>query len=167
MWPAPSPAVHRVPRTEPTCLSISRRPIKAEDLSRPFFTCKNMNQVAAYTCALSQESVQHPLSITHHWGAVIHRPPGRSWSSLHASGRSRFGARRTAPPSAWHSSQLLCGGGEWGQLEVHAGQACGAVARELGSQRCRWRACFASPKCTTCWSRQHVLPLQNATCCWG
>jgi hypothetical protein len=38
MRPAPSPAVHRVPRTEPTCLSISRRPLKAEDLSRPFFT---------------------------------------------------------------------------------------------------------------------------------
>jgi hypothetical protein len=43
MWPAPSPAVHRVPRTEPTCLSISRRPFKAEDLSRPFFTCNNTN----------------------------------------------------------------------------------------------------------------------------
>jgi hypothetical protein len=43
MWPAPSPAVHRVPRTEPTCLSISRRPLKAEDLSRPFFTCNNTN----------------------------------------------------------------------------------------------------------------------------
>jgi hypothetical protein len=26
MWPAPSPTVHQVPRTEPTCLSISRRP---------------------------------------------------------------------------------------------------------------------------------------------
>jgi hypothetical protein len=43
MWPAPSPAVHQVPRTEPTCLSISRRPLKAEDLSRPFFTCNNTN----------------------------------------------------------------------------------------------------------------------------
>jgi hypothetical protein len=43
MWPAPSPAVHRVPRTEPTCLSISRRPLKAEDLSCPFFTCNNTN----------------------------------------------------------------------------------------------------------------------------
>jgi hypothetical protein len=43
MWPAPSPAVHRVPRTEPTCLSISRRPLKAEDLSRPFFTRNNTN----------------------------------------------------------------------------------------------------------------------------
>jgi hypothetical protein len=43
MWPAPSPAVHRVPRTGPTCLSISRRPLKAEDLSRPFFTCNNPN----------------------------------------------------------------------------------------------------------------------------
>jgi hypothetical protein len=43
MWPIPSPAVHRVPRTEPTCLSISRRPLKAEDLSRPFFTCNNTN----------------------------------------------------------------------------------------------------------------------------
>jgi hypothetical protein len=43
MWPAPSPAVHRVPRTEPTCLSFSRRPLKAEDLSRPFFTCNNTN----------------------------------------------------------------------------------------------------------------------------
>jgi hypothetical protein len=43
MWPAPSLAVHRVPRTEPTCLSISRRPLKAEDLSRPFFTCNNTN----------------------------------------------------------------------------------------------------------------------------
>jgi hypothetical protein len=43
MWPTPSPAVHRVPRTEPTCLSISRRPLKAEDLSRPFFTCKDTN----------------------------------------------------------------------------------------------------------------------------
>jgi hypothetical protein len=43
MWPALSPAVHRVPRIEPTCLSISRRPLKAEDLSRPFFTCNNMN----------------------------------------------------------------------------------------------------------------------------
>jgi hypothetical protein len=43
MWPAPSPAVHRVPRTEPTCLSISQRPLKAEDLSRPFFTCNNTN----------------------------------------------------------------------------------------------------------------------------
>jgi hypothetical protein len=43
MWPSPSPAVHRVPRTEPTCLSISRRPLKAEDLSRPFFTCNNTN----------------------------------------------------------------------------------------------------------------------------
>jgi hypothetical protein len=42
-WPAPSPAVHLVPRTEPTCLSISRRPLKAEDLSRPFFTCNNTN----------------------------------------------------------------------------------------------------------------------------
>jgi hypothetical protein len=41
MWPAPSPAVHRVPRTEPTCLSISWRPLKAEDLSHPFFTCDN------------------------------------------------------------------------------------------------------------------------------
>jgi hypothetical protein len=30
MWPAPSLAIHRVPRTEPTCLSISRRPLKAE-----------------------------------------------------------------------------------------------------------------------------------------
>jgi hypothetical protein len=66
MWPAPSPAVHRVPRTEPTCLSISRRPLKAEDLSRPVFTCNNTNLAAAYTCALSQESVQYPLSITHH-----------------------------------------------------------------------------------------------------
>jgi hypothetical protein len=66
MWPAPSPAVHRVPRTEPTCLSISRRPLKAEDLSRPFLTCNNTNLAAAYTCVLSQESVQHPLSITHH-----------------------------------------------------------------------------------------------------
>jgi hypothetical protein len=61
MWPAPSPAVHRVPRTEPTCLSISRRPLKAEDLSRPFFTCNNTNWAVAYTCALSQESVQHSL----------------------------------------------------------------------------------------------------------
>jgi hypothetical protein len=43
MWPTPSPAVHRVPRTEPTCLSISQRPLKAEDLSRPFFTCNNKN----------------------------------------------------------------------------------------------------------------------------
>jgi hypothetical protein len=43
MCPAPSPAVHRVPRTEPTCPSISRRPLKAEDLSRPFFTCNNTN----------------------------------------------------------------------------------------------------------------------------
>jgi hypothetical protein len=43
MWPAPSLAVHRVPRTEPTCLSISRRPLKAEDLSLPFFTCNNTN----------------------------------------------------------------------------------------------------------------------------
>jgi hypothetical protein len=43
MWPAPSPAVHRVPRTEPTCPSICRRPLKAEDLSRPFFTCNNTN----------------------------------------------------------------------------------------------------------------------------
>jgi hypothetical protein len=43
MRPAPSPAVYRVPRTEPTCLSISRRPLKAEDLSRPFFTCNNTN----------------------------------------------------------------------------------------------------------------------------
>jgi hypothetical protein len=43
MWPAPSLVVHRVPRTEPTCLSISRRPLKAEDLSRPFFTCNNTN----------------------------------------------------------------------------------------------------------------------------
>jgi hypothetical protein len=43
MWPAPSPVVHRVPRTEPTYLSISRRPLKAEDLSRPFFTCNNTN----------------------------------------------------------------------------------------------------------------------------
>jgi hypothetical protein len=43
MWPAPSFAVHRVPRTEPTCLSISWRPLKAEDLSRPFFTCNNTN----------------------------------------------------------------------------------------------------------------------------
>jgi hypothetical protein len=43
MWPTPSPAVHRVPRTEPTCLSISWRPLKAEDLSRPFFTCNNTN----------------------------------------------------------------------------------------------------------------------------
>jgi hypothetical protein len=43
MWPAPSPAVHRVARTEPTCLSISRMPLKAEDLSCPFFTCNNTN----------------------------------------------------------------------------------------------------------------------------
>jgi hypothetical protein len=43
MWPAPSPAVHWVPRTEPTCLSISRRPLKAEDLSRPSFACNNTN----------------------------------------------------------------------------------------------------------------------------
>jgi hypothetical protein len=43
MWPAPSPAVHRVPRLEPTCLSISWRPLKAEDISRPFFTCNNTN----------------------------------------------------------------------------------------------------------------------------
>jgi hypothetical protein len=43
MWLAPSPAAHRVPRTEPTCFSISRRPLKAEDLSRPFFTCNNTN----------------------------------------------------------------------------------------------------------------------------
>jgi hypothetical protein len=43
MWPVPSPAVHRVPRTEPTCLSTSRRPLKAEELSRPFFTCNNTN----------------------------------------------------------------------------------------------------------------------------
>jgi hypothetical protein len=43
LCPAPSPAVHRVPRTEPTCLSISQRPLKAEDLSRPFFTCNNTN----------------------------------------------------------------------------------------------------------------------------
>jgi hypothetical protein len=43
MWPAPSLTTHRVPRTEPTCLSISRRPLKAEDLSRPFFTCNNTN----------------------------------------------------------------------------------------------------------------------------
>jgi hypothetical protein len=43
MWPAPSPAVHRVPRTEPTCLSISRRPLKVEVLSRPFFPCNNTN----------------------------------------------------------------------------------------------------------------------------
>jgi hypothetical protein len=43
MWPAPSPAVHRVPQIEPTCLSISRRPLKAEDLLRPFFTCNNTN----------------------------------------------------------------------------------------------------------------------------
>jgi hypothetical protein len=42
-WPAPSPAVHQVLRTEPTFLSISRRPLKAEDLSRPFFTCNNTN----------------------------------------------------------------------------------------------------------------------------
>jgi hypothetical protein len=43
MWPVASPTVHWVPRTEPTCLSISRKPLKAEDLSRPFFTCNNMN----------------------------------------------------------------------------------------------------------------------------
>jgi hypothetical protein len=43
MWPAPSPAIHRVPRTEPTCLSIFRRPLKTEDLSRLFFTCNNTN----------------------------------------------------------------------------------------------------------------------------
>jgi hypothetical protein len=43
MWPAPSPAIHRAPQTEPTRLSISRRPLKAEDLSRPFFTCNNTN----------------------------------------------------------------------------------------------------------------------------
>jgi hypothetical protein len=43
MWPAPSLVVHWVPRTEPTCLSISQRPLKAEDLSRPFFTCNNTN----------------------------------------------------------------------------------------------------------------------------
>jgi hypothetical protein len=43
MWPAPSLVVHWVPRTEPTCLSISRRPLKTEDLSRPFFTCNNTN----------------------------------------------------------------------------------------------------------------------------
>jgi hypothetical protein len=43
MWPVPSPAIHRVPRTEPTCLSMSRRPLNAEDLSRPFFTCNNTN----------------------------------------------------------------------------------------------------------------------------
>jgi hypothetical protein len=43
MWSAPSPAVHRVPQTKPTCLSISRRPLKVEDLSRPFFTCNNTN----------------------------------------------------------------------------------------------------------------------------
>jgi hypothetical protein len=43
MWPTPSPSVHRVPRTEPTCLSISRRPLMAEDLSRDFFTCNNTN----------------------------------------------------------------------------------------------------------------------------
>jgi hypothetical protein len=43
MWPAPSTAVHWVPRTEPTCLSIYRRPLKAEDLSHPFFTCNNTN----------------------------------------------------------------------------------------------------------------------------
>jgi hypothetical protein len=43
MWPAPSPAIHRVPRTEPTCLSISLRPLKAEDLSCPFFICNNTN----------------------------------------------------------------------------------------------------------------------------
>jgi hypothetical protein len=43
MWPAPSPVVHRVPRTEPTCLSISRRPLKAKDLSRPFFAYNNTN----------------------------------------------------------------------------------------------------------------------------
>jgi hypothetical protein len=43
MWPAPSPAVHQVLRTEPTCLSISRRPLKAKDLSRPFFTYNNTN----------------------------------------------------------------------------------------------------------------------------
>jgi hypothetical protein len=43
MWPSPSHVVHRVPRTEPTCLSISQRSLKAEDLSRPFFTCNNTN----------------------------------------------------------------------------------------------------------------------------
>jgi hypothetical protein len=43
LWPAPSPAIHRVPRTEPTCLSISLRPLKAEDLSCPFFICNNTN----------------------------------------------------------------------------------------------------------------------------
>jgi hypothetical protein len=43
MWPASSPTVHQVPRTEPTCLSIFRRPLKAEDLSHPFFTCNNTN----------------------------------------------------------------------------------------------------------------------------
>jgi hypothetical protein len=43
MWPAPSLAIHRVPQTEPTCLSISWRPLKAEDLSRSFFTCNNTN----------------------------------------------------------------------------------------------------------------------------
>jgi hypothetical protein len=43
MWPAPSSVVHRVLRTEPTCLSISRRPLKAEDVSRPIFTCNNTN----------------------------------------------------------------------------------------------------------------------------
>jgi hypothetical protein len=43
MWPTPSPTVQRVPQTEPTCLSISRRPLKAEDLSCPFFTCNNTN----------------------------------------------------------------------------------------------------------------------------
>jgi hypothetical protein len=43
MWLAPSPAVHRVPQTEPTCLAISRRLLKAEDLSRLLFTCNNTN----------------------------------------------------------------------------------------------------------------------------
>jgi hypothetical protein len=43
IWPALSPAVHRVPQTKPTCLSITRRPLKAEDLSHPFFTCNNTN----------------------------------------------------------------------------------------------------------------------------
>jgi hypothetical protein len=43
IWPASRPAVHRVSRAEPTCLPISRRPLKAEDLSRPFFTCNITN----------------------------------------------------------------------------------------------------------------------------
>jgi hypothetical protein len=73
MWPAPSPAIHLVPRTEPTCLSISRRPLKAEE---PFAPVLHLQQhELGRSLHLRTEPRVSPTPIVNHSSLRSSHPP--------------------------------------------------------------------------------------------